>query len=49
MGERYDVIVRAGDGVFPVVAAAEGKDALARALSPRAPELLPTLDTGHPN
>lgn len=32
MGERYDVIVRAGDGVFPLVAAAEGKDALARAL-----------------
>jgi multicopper oxidase len=32
MGERYDVIVTAGDGVFPLVAAAEGKDALARAL-----------------
>ncbi|GAB2917660.1 multicopper oxidase family protein [Rhodococcus aerolatus] len=26
MGERYDVIVTAGDGAFPVVAAPEGKD-----------------------
>jgi FtsP/CotA-like multicopper oxidase with cupredoxin domain len=32
MSERYDVIVTAGDGVFPLVAAAEGKNALARAL-----------------
>ncbi|MGH8876766.1 MAG: multicopper oxidase family protein, partial [Stackebrandtia sp.] len=32
MGERYDVVVELGDGVFPLVAAAEGKDALARAL-----------------
>jgi multicopper oxidase len=32
MGERYDVIVTAGDGVFPLVAMAEGKNALARAL-----------------
>lgn len=32
MGERYDVIVTAGDGVFPLVASAEGKDAVARAL-----------------
>jgi FtsP/CotA-like multicopper oxidase with cupredoxin domain len=32
MGERYDVIVTAGDGVFPLVALAEGKNALARAL-----------------
>ncbi len=32
MGERYDVIVTAGDGVFPLVAAAEGKNGLARAL-----------------
>ncbi|MCH9730435.1 MAG: multicopper oxidase family protein [Actinomycetia bacterium] len=32
MGERYDVVVTAGDGVFPLVAAAEGKNALARAL-----------------
>ena len=32
MGERYDVIVTAKDGVFPLVAVAEGKNALARAL-----------------
>lgn len=32
MGERYDVVVTAGDGVFPLVAAAEGKGGLARAL-----------------
>ncbi len=31
MGERYDVIVTAGDGVFPLVASAEGKNAVARA------------------
>ncbi|EYR62184.1 copper oxidase, partial [Actinotalea ferrariae CF5-4] len=27
MGERYDVIVTAGDGAFPIVAVPEGKDA----------------------
>jgi FtsP/CotA-like multicopper oxidase with cupredoxin domain len=32
MGERYDVLVTAGDGVFPLVASAEGKNAAARAL-----------------
>jgi FtsP/CotA-like multicopper oxidase with cupredoxin domain len=32
MGERYDVTVTAGDGVFPLVAMAEGKNALARAI-----------------
>lgn len=32
MGERYDVVITAGDGVFPLVAAAEGKTASARAL-----------------
>lgn len=32
MGERYDVIVTAADGVFPLVAIAEGKNAVARAL-----------------
>lgn len=32
MGERYDAIVTAGDGVFPLVGMAEGKNALARAL-----------------
>ena len=33
MSERYDVIVTAGDGVFPLVALAEGKNGLARALA----------------
>jgi FtsP/CotA-like multicopper oxidase with cupredoxin domain len=32
MGERYDVVVTAADGVFPLVASAEGKNAVARAL-----------------
>lgn len=32
MGERYDVLVTAADGVYPLVAVAEGKNALARAL-----------------
>ncbi|MFE7132131.1 multicopper oxidase family protein [Streptomyces sp. NPDC057638] len=32
MGERYDVLVTAGDGVFPLVAVAEGKRASALAL-----------------
>ena len=32
MGERYDVIVTVKDGVFPLVAAAEGKNAQGRAL-----------------
>ncbi|MCK2215255.1 multicopper oxidase family protein [Actinomadura sp. ATCC 31491] len=32
MGERYDVLVTLGDGVFPLVALAEGKNALARGL-----------------
>ena len=32
MAERYDVIVTAAEGVFPLVALAEGKNALARAL-----------------
>ncbi|WP_431922422.1 multicopper oxidase family protein [Nonomuraea jabiensis] len=32
MGERYDVLVTLKDGVFPLVALAEGKNALARAL-----------------
>lgn len=32
MGERYDVIVTTGDGIFPLVASAEGKDAAAYAL-----------------
>ncbi len=32
MAERYDVIVTAADGIFPLVALAEGKGSLARAL-----------------
>ncbi|TGB05968.1 multicopper oxidase family protein [Streptomyces sp. MZ04] len=32
MGERYDVLVTAGDGVFPLTAAAEGKKAAALAV-----------------
>jgi FtsP/CotA-like multicopper oxidase with cupredoxin domain len=32
MGERFDVEVTLGDGVFPLVAEAEGKDGAARAL-----------------
>ena len=32
MGERYDVLVDLADGVFPLVALAEGKDAAAFAL-----------------
>ncbi|MFJ2769992.1 multicopper oxidase family protein [Streptomyces sp. NPDC087300] len=32
MGERYDVLVTAGDGVFPLTAAAEGKKATALAV-----------------
>lgn len=32
MGERYDVIVTAGDDVFPLVGLAEGKNAVSRAL-----------------
>ncbi|MFB6892720.1 multicopper oxidase family protein [Kitasatospora sp. NPDC056327] len=32
MGERYDVLVTLGDGVFPLTALAEGKNAAGRAL-----------------
>jgi multicopper oxidase len=32
MAERYDVVVTAAEGVFPLVAVAEGKNGLARAL-----------------
>jgi multicopper oxidase len=37
MGERYDVVVTLGDGVFPLTALAEGKNATARALVRTAP------------
>ena len=49
MGERYDVIVTAGDGVFPLVALAEGKNALARALLSTGPAPCPNPDSGPPN
>jgi FtsP/CotA-like multicopper oxidase with cupredoxin domain len=40
MGERYDVLVTVGDGVFPLVALAEGKqgNALARSAAGTAPK-----------
>ncbi|MFF2137864.1 multicopper oxidase family protein [Streptomyces sp. NPDC058193] len=41
MGERYDVLVTAGDGVFPLTALAEGKDASAMAVLRTAPGALP--------
>ncbi|MGW4475071.1 multicopper oxidase family protein [Nonomuraea sp. NPDC004354] len=48
MGERYDVLVTLKDGVFPLVALAEGKDAVARGLirtsrtpAPPEPDLRP--------
>ncbi|MEO6792366.1 MAG: multicopper oxidase family protein [Mycobacterium sp.] len=44
MGERYDVIVTAGDGVFPLVALAEGKSALGRALLSTAAGTAPDAD-----
>ena len=37
MGERYDVVVSLGDGVFPLTALAEGKNSTALAL----------ISTGH--
>ncbi len=41
MGERYDVIVTLESGVFPLVAAAEGKAGLARALVRTGPGRVP--------
>src|SRR5512135_888003 len=47
MGERYDVQVTLADGVFPLVALAEGKNATALALvstgmgTPPAPDVVP--------
>ncbi|MEV4889837.1 multicopper oxidase family protein [Nonomuraea sp. NPDC055795] len=38
MGERYDVLVTLKDGVFPLVALAEGKAAVARALVRTSPQ-----------
>ncbi|WP_205874773.1 multicopper oxidase family protein [Mycobacterium camsae] len=48
MAERYDVVVTAADGVFPLVASAEGKNAVARSLlvtgkgSPPDPQFRPS-------
>jgi multicopper oxidase len=53
MGERYDVIVTLGDGVFPLVAAAEGKHGTALALirtsggTPPGPGIRPRELGGH--
>ncbi|WP_327119212.1 multicopper oxidase family protein [Streptomyces sp. NBC_01341] len=44
MGERYDVLVTAGDGVFPLTALAEGKDAQALAVLRTASGDLPPAD-----
>ncbi|MBO8184633.1 multicopper oxidase family protein [Streptomyces spirodelae] len=41
MGERYDVLVTAEDGVFPLTALAEGKKATARAMLRTAPGAAP--------
>jgi FtsP/CotA-like multicopper oxidase with cupredoxin domain len=40
-GERYDVLVTLGDGVFPLTALAEGKNAAARALVRTGPGATP--------
>jgi multicopper oxidase len=48
MGERYDVVVTARDGVFPLVAAAEGKKALTRALLVTADGSAPPPDHAPP-
>ncbi|ADD45208.1 multicopper oxidase family protein [Stackebrandtia nassauensis] len=44
MGERYDVLVELGDGVFPLVALAEGKQELARAIVRTASGETPAAD-----
>jgi len=41
MGERYDVLVTLGDGVFPLVALAEGKEATGMALVRTGPGAAP--------
>jgi FtsP/CotA-like multicopper oxidase with cupredoxin domain len=47
MGERYDVIVTAESGVFPLVALAEGKSGAARALLRTGPGSVPD-SSAHP-
>lgn len=44
MGERYDVVVTLRDGVFPLVASAEGKDGQALAVVRTAGGTAPTAD-----
>lgn len=44
MGERVDAIITVSDGVFPLVASAEGKNALARALLRTAGGTAPPAD-----
>ncbi len=48
MGERYDVIVTLGDGVFPFVAEAEGKDARGFALVRTSSGTAPASDVSMP-
>lgn len=45
MGERYDVLVTLGDGVFPLVALAEGKDATGLAVIRTASGRMPSRRT----
>ncbi|MDA3644086.1 multicopper oxidase family protein [Saccharopolyspora indica] len=44
MGERYDVVVTLGDGVFPLVADAEGKEGRAMALVRTGSGAVPSAD-----
>lgn len=48
MGERYDVVVTAGDGAFPLVATAEGKNASTRALLVTGQGSTPSADYAPP-
>ncbi|CDP82309.1 multicopper oxidase, type 2 [Mycolicibacterium farcinogenes] len=48
MGERYDVTITAGDGTFPLVAVAEGKNASTRALLVTAVGSTPPRDYAPP-
>jgi len=48
MGERYDVLVTLGDGVFPLVALAEGKKGRAQALVRTSSGTAPAADVSIP-
>ena len=48
MGERYDVVITAGDGVFPIVSVPEGKDGRAVALLRTTPGAAPAADVAVP-